>query len=358
MNKSDILQILNDEKTWLADQPGMQPWDEGCGRVLALLATSLDEYSKLVRAPNTAKRDTEQEDEDCPNQPVRAPNTAAPDPDVDIYLARLARCLVHHWHDATKAADDGLADAGRVAERIAAGQGYRRGGRLGGDPLRDVVLAVAMVRKDDRATRVFQKDYLPFARALASKIDGRLGADPWPWWSGLLDQLAGYTRPKAKLDRFYGRCGLRNWLGRVFWRFLVRWPLDVGDGPELDEPLAKPAPDNESLKRFGQVVRPAVGCLSADDRLVLAFFHVPPWPNDKPLTNKQAAAILGVSEGTATRRHQKALERLQERIQEVAKSELSNDAWESVLDDLEKSPLMFALVLGRALDQNASDQAS
>ena len=71
-----------------------------------------------------------------------------------------------------------------MTERIAAGHGYRAGGRLGGNPLRDVVLAVAMVRKDQRAPRVFQEDYYPFARGLAANVHKRLAADPDWYGSG------------------------------------------------------------------------------------------------------------------------------------------------------------------------------
>lgn len=343
MNTAEILTILDDERAWLAKQPGMEPWDEGCRQVVALLESRLDQYSGVV----------------CESKAADPDSAAEPDPDTDtepdappgIYLARLARCLVHHWRDAVNVADDGQAEAARVAEEIAAGRGYRGGRKLGGDPLRDVVLAVAVVRKDNRATRVFQEDYFPFACALATKIHHRLAAEPGPWWSELLDHLAGYTRPKAKLDRFYGQCGLQNWLGRVFWRFLRRWRFEGGDGPELEDPPAQPEPPTESLGLFDRVVRQAVGELPDDDRLLLAWIRIDRLPN------KQAAAQLGVSEGTASRRHEKALGRLQARIMEVAESSLSNAAWESVLEDMEANPQMFALVLGRALEPNASDQA-
>lgn len=41
MNDIGIRPILNDDKTWLAAQPGMQPWDDACVRLAALLSDSL-----------------------------------------------------------------------------------------------------------------------------------------------------------------------------------------------------------------------------------------------------------------------------------------------------------------------------
>jgi RNA polymerase sigma factor (sigma-70 family) len=329
MNDTDIRRILDAEKAWLATQPSMQPWDEGCSRVVALLEDCLCRYSQQIRECDPALADAEGR----------------------IYLARLGRCLVHHWHDATVVAVDEYAEAGHVAARIAAGQGYRRGGRLGGDPLRDVVLAVAMVRKDERATHVFQEDYYCLACALATKIHRRLAADPGPWWSELLDHLAGYTRPNAKLDKFYGQCGLRNWLGRVFWNFLRRWRFDGGEGPELEDPPAEPEPPHESLAIFAKVVGEAVAELSDDERLQLSLMYV------DGVSNKQAAAILNIDEGTASRRHPKALSRWYASITRLAGIRLSQDAWLAVLEDMESSPRRFSLVLREALERGASDRS-
>ena len=77
MNAPDIHDILNDEKAWLASQPGMQPWDEGCRRVVALLENCLREYSELVRESSAAQSDA----------------------DRPIFLDRLWRCLAYHWRE-------------------------------------------------------------------------------------------------------------------------------------------------------------------------------------------------------------------------------------------------------------------
>jgi RNA polymerase sigma factor (sigma-70 family) len=340
MNATEILQILEHERAWLAEQPGMQPWDEGCRRVVTLLKQLFQDYSKRVREPATD----------------------SPDADVALYLARLWQCLCHHWCDAIgplgrtatsicTPSPNGRITADQVAQQIAAGQGYRGGGRLGGDPLRDIVLAVAMVAKDGRATQVFQDDYYAFAVAVAAKVHHRLAYDPDPWWSELLDDLAGYTRPKAKLDKFKGRCALHNWLPRVIVRFVHRWRFAGNAGPEPDEVPAPQPPPSESLVIFAEIVRDAVGDLPADDRLLLALIHV------DGLQNKQAAAVLGVHEGTASRRHEKSLSRYQAAIAARAQQRLSEDAYTGVLEDLQANPKLFGLILHEALERGTGHQS-
>jgi len=323
MNDTDIRRILKDDKTWLAAQPGMQPWDDACVRLATLLSDCLRRYSEQVRDRAAAEADA----------------------DRPLYLARLWRCLGYHWRDAAEASPDGLVEAEQVARRIAGGQGYRRGGQLGGDPLRDVVLAVAMVRKDQRAPRVFQDDYFPFACGLAAKVHRRLAAEPDPWWNELLDHLAGYTRPTAKLDKFCGHSALRNWLGTVVWTFLRRWRFSDGEGRELDDPPDRPSPPAESLDHFAEIVRLAIAELSSNDRLMLALIYV------DGLNQKRAAGVLGVDPGTVTRRLEKALPRLQTAIRQIAAGRLSAEACAGVFEDLRDNPSVFATRLREALEE-------
>jgi len=352
MNTSDIFQILESEKAWLADHPSMQPWDDGCRQLVELLDVCLRQYSELVRERPADQTDTERL----------------------FYLARLWQCLGYHWRDAlglpptvgppdkspsrTAAhatiggasahrppSADGHITAEQVARQIAAGQGYKDGGRLGGDPLRDIVLAVAMVRKDGRAPRVFRDDYFALAVAMAAKLNYRLAADTDPWWSELLDHLAGYTRPKAKLDKFDGRCALRYWLGIVIHRFLRSWLFPSSPDSVPDDSPDKPPPPSESLKLFAQIVRKAVELLLDDDRLLLALIYV------DGLQNKEAAAMLDIHEGTASRRHEKALPRFQSSIIQQASQSMSAAAFAGVLEDLRSNSRLFATILREALDQ-------
>jgi len=324
MSTTDIQDILNEEKAWLESHPSMQPWEEGCRRVVRLLEDCLRRYSEMVRE--------------------RAIGGA--DVDRPIYMARLWQCLGYHWRDALGLAAGGeQIAASQVAERIAAGRGYRRGEQLGGDPLRDVVLAVAMVRNDQRAPRIFQEDYYPFACGLAAKMHKRLAADPDSWWTDLLDHLAGYSGRPATLDRFWGRSALRNWLGTVVWNFLRRWRLSTGESPEMDDiPGPSPLP-SESLDRFAEIVRLAVATLSARQRLMLALIYV------DGLKQNEAATVLGVHPGQVTRGLEKTLPRLEQSIREIAATRLSKEACAGVFEDLRGNPRMFAARLREALEE-------
>ncbi|MBN2293281.1 MAG: hypothetical protein JXM70_12695 [Pirellulales bacterium] len=130
-------------------------------------------------------------------------------------------CLRYHWKQAV--VDNGEVTSAAVAEHLQEGRGYRRGGQLGGDPMRDVVLAEAMTARDGRAPTVFEADYYGFSCGLAGRLNRRLVDNPDEWWNEFLDHLAGYSKQPGRLEKFAGRCGLQNWLGTVLWNFLRRW---------------------------------------------------------------------------------------------------------------------------------------
>ena len=334
MENAQVLNIFDEDKAWLIRQPGMAPWEEGRGRLLDLLNDCLRRYSEEVREP-----------------PAGSDNDDRP-----AYLARLWRCLGYHWQDGAKASAGGRVEVGQVAERIQSGQGYRRGGRLGGNPLRDVVLAVAMVQKDQRAPRVFRDDYYAFAQGLAASLNPRLADEVDQWWSELLDHLAGYTkrrgtRPRGRLDKFFGRSALRNWLGTVVWNFLRRWRLPQGGHPAANDPPAPVAPPvgPESIRHFAALIRSALKTLPRRDRLMLALIYI-----DR-LKKNQAAAILGVHPGQISRRLPKVLASLEASTTKLAAERLSEDACSGIFEDLREDPRAFAAALREALEETRED---
>ena len=90
------------------------------------------------------------------------------------------------------------ADGWQVAEQIRQGKGYKKNGQLGGDPLRDVVLAQAIQLKDERALAVFAREYQPFIVAQVRRFQPA-GQDPTPCWNDLLIELGGYLLPEGTL---------------------------------------------------------------------------------------------------------------------------------------------------------------
>jgi len=340
MNDGWLIEMFDQDKPWLERQPEMTPWERGCRNLVGFLDRWYSLYFEQV-----CRRAVEREERDG-----RSP-----------YLSRLWQCVGYHWQDANRAAEEGAAAEGAVeggpvametvVEKIESGQGFRRGGRLGGNPLRDVVLAVAMADKDDAATRTFEDDYFSFSRGIAGKYHPPLAKDTDEWWYDLLDHLAGYTNPPGKLDRFYGRCALQNWLGTVVWNFLRRRKSrNEVTTDDFDALLTPSAPGDylvelqESLHCFMSLVREALQTLSDDQRLLLTLIYV------DGLRQNQVAGILGVHPGRVTRRRQAALARFRAKLEELGKARLQDAGFESVLDELETDPQSFAAALLDALE--------
>lgn len=308
----------------------MTPWVEGCRRLAARLGVCLETYSASI---------CETVIDRCAGQPV--------------YLTRLWRCLRHHWKQAVEMnVQTELPD---VVERIQAGQGYRGGGQLGGNPLRDVVLAVAMTRRDENAPRVFHSDYFDFSRRLAAKLDRHFYANPDEWWTDLLDVLAGYTNPPGKLEKFGGESALQNWLGTVLWNFLrcrVRKPTNTVDIEDVSQPHSRPNDDlvvDESLRWFVELTRESFNALSSDDRLIISLVFL------DGLKQNEASPILGVHPGNVSKKLKKAIERFQDHHEKIASKFLRHESYEGILQQLGEDPRAFAIALRNALEEKRED---
>ncbi len=328
-----INQMIEDEKHWLRDQPGMNPWQYGCIRLSEQLDDWTAEYSEgFCEAAVTASRDGYPQ-----------------------YVKRLWQCWSHHW---SQAAETSPIEGCQVARQIQSGRGYQRGGSLGGDPLHDVVLAVAMTEKENRAVECFQADYFDYAKNLSGKVNSRFRHDADDWWSEFLDLLAGYTKPPGKLHCFIGKCALRNWLGTVLWNFLRRRPLP--EGAEVDEMLATTGENSlvseevareECVGLFRVIIEAALAELKAEDRLILALLYI-----DR-LKGKDAAAILGVHPGQITRRREAALRRLRELTEKHAAVKQQSESFQQCLELLPGSQADFAAALIEALKEVSIEES-
>ena len=310
----------------------MNPWEAGCTRLDEQLDGWLAEYS----------------------EPLCERVVSADQPDHPTYCGRLWCCWGHHWRQAAETAPEHRIDGSDVADQIRSGRGYAGGGQLGGDPLRDVVLAVAMVLKDNRATSRFQSDYFESSRRLAGKVNRRFFLDPDDWWNEFLDFLAGYTKPPAKLDRFIGKCALRNWLPPVLWNFLRRRPLPEGADPnDLKEGRHSPVDDmarRECVDLFAKLVKQALDELPSEDRLLLSMMYV------DELKQKEVAQVIRVHPGQISRRHARAIERFQELVANYSADGRQEDAYQDCADYLMEDPTDFAAVLREALENTRGEE--
>jgi len=312
--------VFADDRHWLENQPGMNPWPQGCRRLAECLDRWLRDYSGTLCAAAVSRGGAEYR----------------------RFVCRLWRCWGHHWSQAAEARPERRIDGPEVASQIQAGRGFSGGGDLGGDPLRDVVLAVAVQLKDNRATGRFQADYYDFSTGIAGRVHRRLAHDADEWWDDFVDHLAGYTRAPGKLERFFGRCALKNWLGTVLWRFLRRRRLPDGDGDMLpDCPAPRPSePDLDgTVQLFEQVVREAFADLDRRERLLLSWLFV----DGLPL--KDAARQLGVHSGSAGRRRDRAIEHLCALIARRVAERRQEQAWQECMEALEVDGRDFASAL-------------
>ena len=332
MKADGLFNIFDRDKLWLMRQPGLNPWNEGCDRLSRQLVNWLGEYSAPL----------------C-DQTVTTDHDDAPS-----YTNRMWDCWAYHWQLAAETTPKKVIDGSHVAEAIRSGHGYQGGGQLGGDPLRDVVLAVAIMNKNNRATDQLHRQYFEFCRGMAGKVHQQFFADPDEWWDDFVDFLAGYSKPPGKLARFQGKCGLKNWLGTVLWNFLRRRPFSGSGHVELTDQHAEQnasLPDdpglNECRELFSRLVDDALQRLSEEDRLILCLLYV------DQLMLKQAASILGIHPGNAGRQRDRAAERLRELIVECAAERQKEQTLHACVDDLAQSPEQFADLLYDALKKHS-----
>lgn len=322
--------LFGAQRSWLENQPGMTPWQEGTRMLSHQIDAWLADYSPpFCDRPVTPARDT-----------------------YPRYAERLWECWSHHWQQALLESPDRRTDGQTVASRIASGHGYVRGGQLGGNPFRDVVLAQAVLERENRGTEVFCKEYFPFAQRLAARCHARFGNSPDEWWNDFLDHLAGYTR-SPRLARFTGKCALQNWLGTVLWNFLRdrRFPEGVnGDWMEEaipDRRVAEHDPArSECLSLFTHLVEHSLDQLDKGDQLVLYLLFV------DQLKLRDVASIVGKHAGNVGKQRDRAIERLYELVMVSVAQAKRQRAYRECMQYVADVPADFARSLCDALKRS------
>ncbi len=322
-----MCEMFETDREWLQDQPKMNPWERSCAVLAERLKRWLFEYS----------------------QPLCDHAVQSEHGRYRIYIGRMWMCWGYHWCQAALASPERRIAGKEVGNHIRSGKGYRGGGQLGGDPLRDIVLAVAMQSRDNRATEHFQWEHYDYLRRLAGKLNRRFYRDADDWWNDFLDFLAGYTKPPGKLERFEGRSALHNWLPLVLWNFLRR-RLQVeksfdelpDDSKHKGDIIEDPA-YREYVELLAKVADAAIDDLSPDERLVLFLSYV------EGVTLKQVAAILGIHSGNAGRRRKHSKEHLRRRMEDHADQMGCRKGYEECSKYSEKHPKAFAYALREAL---------
>lgn len=290
-----IADLFELQRPWLAVQPRMNDWQNGCAMIVNQLKRWLDEYSQSI----------------C-RQEIEAAEQAA-------YVRRMWVCWSHHWKQAAESV--GRIDGGDVAEQIQQGTGFSGGRKLGGDPLRDVVLAEAVLRRDENATRFFLDEYSPIAMGVARKLSAAHANDN-SWWNDLVDKLAGLTEPPGKLESYRGTAGLSGWLSQTVYRHVKndlkkqRRRLEILEEIGSRRSPSHPRPDTVADRHgchelLSGMLRTVIADLPVTDRRLLYLLFV------EELNGREVAKVLRKAAGNVTRQKQKVYQRLQSGISET-----------------------------------------
>jgi RNA polymerase sigma factor (sigma-70 family) len=288
---------------------GMQPGPQGQARILAQIERWIKEHGEAAcgRIPTS-------------EEPLR--NEAA---------ARLWQCWEYHWRQAVEL-NGGEVDGFEVAKRVAAGRGLLKGGRLGGNPFEDVVLAAAVLHREPVAIQRFTERFRADAIRSARKTYLSPHEDEEDWWCQFLMHLMGLGPRNGKLDRFQGRCGLKNWLPRVAKNFkggVIR--LQGGDDADWENLGDGPQPDpgeRECHELLSGVLRNTLAQLTPPQRTLFYMIYV------ERLALKDVAPFLEIHAGNVGRHRKATIEQLDAMLAQLDDATNKGRAYQDCLKSL------------------------
>jgi len=274
-----------------------------------------------------------------------------------IYHERLWKCWAWHWRSAIDAKHNDGNEARTVADRIRSGRGYTGKGNLGGDPLGDVVLAVAVCEGDERAIRRLGSQYADLAIGVARKFSPRTVEDETAWWDTFVTtNLADFERGTGgALSKYSGRCALKYWLPTVVKNYVrslqkTRAELSLSDDDDhilrgRAAPAEPGAEERDCQRLLGELVSAGLDALSHREQAVLrAIFY-------EERVQKEIARNMGIGQGRLS--HIKA-DATRRRLEAMHKSAAETDRRGGFDDCLElifkqRNVAYFGDVLMRAL---------
>lgn len=249
-----------------------------------------------------------------------------------------------------------LAEIGTLIRPLQEGRSPSDGAAMGGNPLRDCVLAVAMLLNESKAVGVFEDDYSAYLRGVAYKVRSNFGNDPAEWWDEFLDFLAGYTHVNGKLKKYQGKSALRFWLRVVLWNFLRRRPIP-GAATELTEstPMAAPETDelalDDSLRVFTKLVRDSLATMRDKDRLLLSMIYI------DNLLKKDIAGVFQVHPGQVGRWQEAALDHFRKTLFSLLERLPRKELYEEIMGGIVNNPKEFSEALADALQKLRGDES-
>lgn len=264
------LYTLDANPDWIQKHSDFAPWSKGRQKALSEILEWNAGYAPHLRDENPVPELSEK-------HPL---------------VSRLWNCFVQHWEKTGRDCPHA-----KVAKNLEAGKGPD-GGDLGGRPLHDLVLCVALCDRQTKAAEHYGANILPRILSTARFAYVLFGKKPDNDWQGdFYCYLVEVGREKDRpLDRFLGLSGLVPWLRKSLVGFLRdRFRKDaryrekvsdegsLGDDPNLPSmmegfcdkngtPLDLAAHD-ELTALIRECIQEALASLTKEERLRIGFCY-------------------------------------------------------------------------------------
>lgn len=232
--------------------------------------------------------------------------------DLSPYRHRVWSCLEYHWRSF---AESGLIRFTEVVRKIEHGELHY--GVVGNNVLSDVVLAVGLEDGETGAVRLFESDYMPIVRAVARRIGGQSAVDCVENFAAEL--VIPRTDRPPRIRTYQGRTPLASWLRSVvanYWISQTRGQTEHTMSAPTQIQVRHDPSARAEREDCEELLKPmftnVASALSAEDRLILQMLILDGVPQH------ELARALGLNSGTVTRRRQRAVRLILERIHQLA----------------------------------------
>ena len=233
---------------------------------------------------------------------------------------RVWLCLKTHWE---RIAKRGKTSFESVLGELCPTTGTQRMSESG--IVHDVVFAQAMQDGQAWAAERFDREYMPLVRAIARRVGGKRAMDRVDNFAAELI-LTRDGRP-PRIASYQGRTSLKAWLRSVVANFCIsdfRKQREVTLEAETKSDGLADRTHCETL--LGPVFRQVVEILDEEDRVLIAMLILDNVPQ------KNLAASLGINSGNVTRRRQRIMQSIWDRMSSIAARTQSEQSFVDCLD--------------------------
>lgn len=279
--------VSDEDRDWLANQPNMQPWEQGCEDLVKQMAAWIEQHTG-----NFCEAAIGADSKNYAN-----------------YESRVWQCWRHHWKEAVEASLNQPVD------------GYKLAGAKE-DLLCDVILVEAMLQGSNKAIALFEADTEADRINWARKVSPAFVSE-MSWWQDLLTKMiVGTQDSKGTLSTFIGTGSLHAWLRttakRELWRIAKRekrerdaWQSanDAESADDCDDAHVADAMSSECTKLLVAMLKDLLSEVAEKERAAVLLCLA------QGLTNTQVAQVLDIHPGNVGRTFDRFIGRMRERLE-------------------------------------------